>query len=132
MSLSTQLSRQLIQGKLKDAKFSSIICCLMLIFFGSLHSAVLFSIPKKISNLLINDSRVAEVASENMLILAGFMPLVCLQGGIFGIIRSIDRQRSFLIFQLICNYGVHFGSMAFFYFYLKLGLSAMWWARFSS
>lgn len=55
-----------------------------------------------------------------------------MQGGVFGILRSIDGQRAFLVAQLVCNYGVHFGSMFVFLVVLGMDSAAMWWARLCS
>lgn len=86
----------------------------------------------QISNLMIKDKGSAEYVNINLQIVVLLIPLVCLQGGLYGIIRAVDRQKVFLYCQLVCNYGVHFGSMAIFLVVFKMDSRGMWWARFCS
>lgn len=132
MSLSTKLSRLIVKSQIRSAKFASLFCCLLLLLLGTIHSIFMTIYAKQISKILISDAASAKYIEKNIKILALFVPLICLQGGVFGTLRAIDGQKAFLGAQLVCNYGVHFGSMGVFLWGMGMDSAAMWWARLCS
>lgn len=132
MSLSTKLSRLLMKGKVMEAKKASIFCCSIQLAFGVIEAVLGLIFSEQIARILISDPESQVYVNKNMKILAVFIPLLNLQGGIFGILRSIDGQKAFLYCQLVCNYGVHFGTMAIFFGVFKMDSSGLWYARLCS
>ena len=85
MSLSTKMSRLLVKGKVFEAKKAALFCCVILVTFGVIESIFGYLFADQIARTLISDPESQQYISKNMKILALFLPLLNLQGGIFGI-----------------------------------------------
>ena len=118
-----------MKGQIKEAKFVSIICLIILFIFGIIE-AIIFSIfPEKISNFLIKDPDSRYFLNRNIKILAIFITFVNLLGGTFGVIKSLNKQKDFMYLQIFCNYVIHYGSMCIFLFVFKMDSVALWYSK---
>lgn len=128
-TIASRLSKNMMQGKVKEAKFAGFFGVLVLVIGGLIIGITGYFISDLIANALIKDEISRAYLRKNLKLFVWLVTLVNLQGGFQGILRAINKQKTFLWFQVCCNYGVHFGTMAIFLCVFDLGSIGMWYAR---
>ena len=128
-TIASRLSKNMMQGKVREAKFAGFIGVLTLVIMGLIVGITGWFISDQIANILIKDEISRAYLRKNLKLFVWIVALVNLQGGFQGVLRAINKQKVFLYCQVCCNYGVHFGTMAIFLCVFDLGSIGMWYAR---
>lgn len=103
-----------------------------MVLIGALIGSPFVFCNTLISPILIDDPDTQIVLESIMRIFGLSIPFMFLSSVSFAANRSINNQNKYFICQLICNYGVHFGSFAFFKYVLGMGVEGLWYAYLAS
>ena len=132
MTLSSKISQYLVILDVKRAKRIFWIITVQMAIFGVLLGSPFIIFPKLIAPLVIDSPDTQVVLVSIMRIFGASVPFMFLSAVSFSTNRSINNQNKYFICQLVCNYGVHFGSFIWFKYSLGMGVEALWYAYLAS
>ena len=128
MMLSVKISQYMVEGRAKEAKKVVGIYFFQIISISAVFGFILFYFGPEISIWIQADPDTSKIITRIMRLYSFAFPFAFLSEMVFAVCRSVNKQNEFFWCQIISNYLVNFGAIAFNYWYLHLDIMGIWWA----
>lgn len=132
MTLSSKISQYLVILDVDKAKRIFWIISFQMLLVGCVIAFPFVFMSEYISPIMIDSIDTRIVLERIMKVFGVSIPFMFLSSVSFATNRSINNQNIYFICQIICNYGVHFGSFIFLNYYLDMGVDSLWYAYLAS